>query len=179
MQSTPTPQAARRFAVINHGGQRYGPHPYSFHLDQVAHILEPYGELAQVLGYLHDVQEDAGDRRDIVRAAILDEFGTFVSHCVDLVSDTPGLSRKERKDEAHKKLATVIGVAEIVLIVKLADRVANIQFCIDSGNSRLLKMYTDEFAAFRESAYRPGLCDTLWLHVEQLLGLPGPAGMSP
>ena len=49
---------ARDFANQHHGEQRYGDRPYAYHLDAVVTLLEPYGESAQVIGYLHDVVED-------------------------------------------------------------------------------------------------------------------------
>jgi (p)ppGpp synthase/HD superfamily hydrolase len=49
---------AKEFAIKHHGEQKYGDRPYSFHLDQVVSYLVPYGETAQVIGYLHDVVED-------------------------------------------------------------------------------------------------------------------------
>lgn len=179
MQLIPTAQAARQFVLIYHGEQKYGTHPYVFHLDQVAALLAPYGEIAQILGYLHDVKEDAGGRRAMVADELLKQFGPFIANCVELLSDAPGLGRKERKELAHQKLASVTGDESIVLIVKLCDRIANIEYCLQNEDAKLLKMYTDEFAAFRAAAYRPGLCDTLWLHVENLLSLGQSPEMSP
>ena len=44
-----TKQEARAFAIEVHGGQLYGKHPCSFHLDQVADIASRYGENAEMV----------------------------------------------------------------------------------------------------------------------------------
>ena len=149
---------AREFAVARHGDQKYGNRPYSYHLDQVASLLEPYGELAQVVGYLHDVVEDTDTTRDEVEK----EFGPVVAACVAVLTDEPGASRKERKEKTYKKMATLTGEDELALAVKAADRLANTQACIDDKKHDLLKVYQSEFDAFYKAAYRPGQCDDLW-----------------
>jgi hypothetical protein len=40
---------ARAWALIHHGDQKYGEHPYSVHLDAVANIAKLFGELAEVV----------------------------------------------------------------------------------------------------------------------------------
>jgi (p)ppGpp synthase/HD superfamily hydrolase len=49
---------AKEFAIIAHGDQKYGEHPYSVHVDEVAHIASEYGELDEAVAFLHDVVED-------------------------------------------------------------------------------------------------------------------------
>jgi hypothetical protein len=53
----PAIQRAREFALQAHGNQRYGSHPYSYHLDAVADLLAPFGDEAQIAAYLHDTGE--------------------------------------------------------------------------------------------------------------------------
>jgi (p)ppGpp synthase/HD superfamily hydrolase len=149
---------ARAFALRAHGDQRYGDHPYSYHLDAVAEILEPYGHAAQVVGYLHDVVEDTSVPIEEIRA----EFGELVAACVLLVTDLPGENRSERKLATNAKLAQVDGEERLALIVKAADRFANVRACALSGNESKLAMYRAEHPAFREAAYRAKLCDGLW-----------------
>ena len=88
---------------------------------------------------------------------------------VSLLSDEPGKNRKQRKERTYKKLATVTADLELVLIVKVADRLANVRTCIDFDKKKLLKMYRDEQSVFRTSAYRPALCDELWSELDLLL----------
>jgi (p)ppGpp synthase/HD superfamily hydrolase len=64
-------QKARTWAISQHGNQKYGEHPYSVHLDAVANIAKPFGELAEVVAYLHDVVEDT----DVTIEQVSAEFG--------------------------------------------------------------------------------------------------------
>lgn len=149
---------ARAFALRAHGEQRYGNQPYSTHLDAVVELLEPYGPLAQTIGYLHDVVEDTSVPIDEIQT----EFGDLVARCVLLVTDAPGAARSDRKAATNAKLAKVEGEERVALIVKAADRLANLRASALSGNDAKLAMYRSEHAAFREAAYRPRLCDSLW-----------------
>lgn len=149
---------ARRFALEAHGDQRYGDQPYVVHLDAVADVLEPYGPAAQVVGYLHDVVEDTPVTLDTVRS----EFGDLVARCVALVTDVPGGTRADRKRATNAKLAAVQGEERLALVVKAADRLANVRASVLNGVDEKFRMYRDEQAAFREAAHRPGLCDALW-----------------
>lgn len=157
--------AARAFAVTVHGDQRYGDHPYSVHLDAVARIVEPYGAAAQVVAYLHDAVEDTQASLDDVRS----RFGDLVAECVAWLTDAPGANRKERKAKTYARLATVSGTAELALIVKAADRLANMRACVAEHNTGLWQMYRGEHEAFRSAAYRAGQCEPIWTELDELL----------
>jgi (p)ppGpp synthase/HD superfamily hydrolase len=160
-----TKAEARAFAIAVHGGQLYGKHPYVFHLDQVADIASHYGPEAEVLAYLHDTVEDTSATLDEVR----ERFGSFIADCVALLTDQPGGNRKERKSKTYAKLAQVHDERQLALIVKAADRLANVRACVVDGNERLLGVYRGEHEAFKQAAYRPGLCDELWDELDQVL----------
>lgn len=149
---------ARAFAIQAHGIQQYGNRPYSYHLDAVVDLLDAYGPLAQTIGYLHDVAEDTAVDVEEIRA----EFGDLVARCVAILTDPPGADRATRKATSHAKLAKVEGEERIALVVKAADRLANLREGVFAGNAAKLAMYRGEHADFRAAAYRPGLCDTLW-----------------
>jgi guanosine-3',5'-bis(diphosphate) 3'-pyrophosphohydrolase len=156
---------ARSFAVAAHDTQTYGVHPYSFHLDEVAALAAPYGEEAVVVAYLHDVVEDTETTIEQIEA----EFGMRVASCVMLLSDVPGATRKERKAKTYAKLAAVHGPDELALLVKAADRLANVRACIRDRKLGLWQMYQGEHQAFRTAAYRSGLCEPLWSELNKLL----------
>lgn len=156
---------ARAFAVTAHGDQRYGEQPYSVHLDAVAKLAAPYGEAAQVVAYLHDAVEDTQASLDDVCA----RFGELVAECVGLLTDAEGANRKERKAKTYARLATVTGAAELALIVKAADRLANVRACVAEQNAGLWQMYRGEHAAFRGAAYRAGQCEPIWVELDGLL----------
>lgn len=157
---------ARSFAVTAHGSQMYGARPYVFHLDAVVGLLTPYGVEAQIVGYLHDVVEDTAVTEDEVRK----RFGHLVGECVSLLTDAPGANRAERKAGTYARLATVAGSGELALVVKAADRLANVRSCVVDQRCGLWGVYRSEHAAFRRAAYRQGLCDPLWEELDALLG---------
>jgi (p)ppGpp synthase/HD superfamily hydrolase len=161
------PEEARCFALAAHGGQRYGDLPYSFHLDEVVALLAPYGSQAQIIGYLHDVIEDTA----VTEIDIRDRFGPLVADCVSLLTDQSGASRAERKAATYARLATITGPTELALLVKTADRLANVRSCVLDDRRGLMAVYRNEHASFRRSAYREGLCDPLWLELDTLLAM--------
>jgi len=158
-------QEARAFAIKAHGDQKYGDRPYSYHLDQVAEIAKPFGEEAAAIAYLHDTAEDT----EVTLAEIEQKFGPKIAACVALLTDEAGTNRKERKAKTYAKLAAVSGPNEIALLVKAADRLANVRACVKDRKLSLWQLYQSEQATFRASAYRTGLCDSLWLELEALL----------
>lgn len=156
---------ARDFAIAAHGEQLYGSRPYAFHLEMVASIVAPRGEEAAAVGWLHDVVEDTAVTTEEVAA----EFGPFIAECVGLLTDEPGATRRDRKPATYRKLARVTGRAELALVVKAADRLANVRCCVEDKAARLLRTYRGEHEMFRAAARRPGLCDELWDELEVLL----------
>src|SRR6187402_2332694 len=158
-------QKARLFAVTAHGDQMYGDKPYASHLDAVAELVASYGEDAVVVAYLHDTAEDTDATIEEIAAA----FGPQVAACVSLLTDEPGRNRKERKAKTYAKLAGVSGPTELALLVKTADRLANVRACLEDRKQGLWDMYRGEHAAFRSAVYRAGLCDTLWLELDSAL----------
>lgn len=169
-------EQARQFAMKWHADQQYGDQPYLYHLQQVAQILHQYGETAQVIAYLHDVVEDTDASLDELR----NEFGHLIAACVSICTDEPGATRKERKSLTYQKMARVEGELELALIVKAADRLANMKSCIKNNHHRLLETYRQEYPAFRAGAYRPQICDDIWQEITALtLSLPPAASPSP
>lgn len=153
---------AREFAAHAHAGQTYGPdEPYTTHLEDVVALVGD-NDTTKIIAYLHDIVEDTPVTLDVIK----EMFGTFVADCVAILTDESGKNRKERKAASHVKLAKV-GLSHCAaLVVKVADRTANVEACVRKDNAGLLQMYRTEQAAFREAAYRPGLCDNLWNRIE-------------
>ena len=157
-------EKARNFAINAHGSQMYGELHYSVHLDAVASLVKDHGETAEVIAYLHDVVEDTGVGLDVITR----EFGTFVSECVAIVTDEPGNTRKERKAKTYKKMAQVSGAVELALLVKAADRLANVRSCIAGNNHRLMNIYKSEYPVFKHSAYRENMCEEIWSELQKI-----------
>lgn len=156
---------ARSFAIAAHGEQKYGDRPYIEHLEAVVDILKPYGEEAAVIGYLHDVVEDTSESIDNIQSV----FGEFVAGCVAIITDEQGKNRKERKTNTYQKLAGVTGKESLALIVKAADRLANIEACLAENNAGLLRMYEKEHEVFARAVYRPGLCEEIWERINRAM----------
>lgn len=162
-------QRAREFAIRAHGDQRYGPHPYVKHLDHVDQVLVRFGHEGDVVlrqaAYLHDVVEDT----PIGLAVIEAEFGAEVAHLVDGVTDEdplyPGEPRREKKPRTYQKIRQD---ARAVLL-KLADRLANVEFSRETGSS-LLRMYRKEHPALVRALYREGEWEDLWRALDEALG---------
>lgn len=158
-------ERARAFAIAAHGEQKYGDQPYAVHLDAVAGLVTRYGEEAVAVAYLHDAVEDTSATIEDIES----NFGARVAACVSLLTDEAGATRKERKAKTHAKLAAATGESELALIVKAADRLANVRACSAGPRKDLWKMYQSEHQAFREAVYREQLCDPIWQELDSLL----------
>lgn len=156
-------QRARDFAIRAHGDQRYGTHPYSYHLDAVALLAAPFGERAEIAAYLHDTVEDCA----VSIEEIAEAFGPEIADCVALVTDESGHNRSTRKAKTNEKLRASDN--SLALIVKAADRLANLRESQRDSASGKLSMYRREHAAFKNAAYRPGICDALWEQMESIV----------
>lgn len=156
---------ARQFAVAAHGNQTYGTELYVVHLDAVAHIVSAFGSDAQVCAYLHDVVEDT----EVPLDAIRDRFGEQMAVYVLLLTDEAGANRKERKARTNAKMKATPPELNIALVVKAADRLANLRASVVSSNYSKLQMYRNEHQAFIEAVYRAGLCDSFWKEMDLIL----------
>ena len=156
---------SRLFAISAHASQKYGDMPYIYHLEMVNKILKPYGEQAQIIGYLHDTIEDT----EIDFLSIKKEFGQFIAEAVFILTDEHGLTRKERKKKTYQKMKQVSGKMEIALVVKAADRLSNIEACIDLSRPDKFDMYKNENDAFKKAVHRKNLCEGIWQKIEMLL----------
>lgn len=169
-----TVRQARAYAVQRHGEQLYGDRPYHCHLDEVAELVRPCGAQAMVVAYLHDVLEDTATSVEEIEQA----FGAPVARCVALITDEPAPDRARRKVLTHAKLAACPAQYSVSLIVKAADRLANLRACVRDGRQALLRLYRREHAAFRDAVFRPGLCDALWRELDELAGCAGSDGQT-
>lgn len=166
---------AEEFARWAHAGQWYGSAPYVKHVEEVVAIvttlpLQVFGNeehLAHLrsVAWLHDVLEDTPVTQDFLAS----KFGDVVSVAVATLSDEELPTRRERKEEIHRRLKLVSAAHlpyRLALIVKVADRLANVRSCVRNKSIGLLKMYVKEHDAFRDAVYRPDLCDSWWNELE-------------
>ncbi len=159
--------SARAMAVHVHGDQKYGDKPYVAHLDDVAELCRAHGETVQIIAYLHDALEDTTLTAEEIETA----YGTQVRACVEAVTDAPGPNRKAKKVATYSRLGSIAARSDqaLALIVKAADRLANVRACVRDGNDRLLGMYREEQAAFETAVRRRGLNDPLMDEIGRLL----------
>lgn len=141
-------EKAKEFAIAKHANQKYGEHPYSYHLAQVSQVLSKFGyagdEAIAAAGWLHDVLEDTPTTYSI----LVSEFGKETADIVWAVTSEPGGNRVDR----FRKAALKIQSNKKALIVKLADRIANTEASLQS-NPKLYKMYIKEFPLFKQLLY--------------------------
>lgn len=136
---------ARDMAIKAHGDQLYGDQPYMVHVDAVACLVEDMdSEEALAVAYLHDTVEDTLLTVVDIEAA----FGPLVARCVDLLTDPKGTNRKARKAVSYARLAAVdcMSPERLALVVKAADRLANVRTCTYVGkpHRRLFTAPNDE-----------------------------------
>ena len=164
---------ARDWAIAKHGDQTYGKgpdaKPYAYHLGAVAEIAAPYGETAQVAAWLHDVIEDTATSEADVRT----EFGDRIARLVKFLTDEEGEDRSARKLKTNAKLAAVTGEDTLALIVKAADRLANLRASSKPGSEKQLAKYRGEHPEFRKAVYRPDLCEPVWAEIDAIIGTLG------
>lgn len=156
---------AEEFATAAHGNQKYGAHPYTYHLKAVAEVCRRSNlpEIVQVGAWLHDVVEDTETHANTVCAV----FGYEVATLVFSVTDGEGANRKERKANTYPKiLSHPHGV-----FLKLADRIANLEACSTAKEQELFEMYCKEAKGFKERLYTPGIAENMWKYLDTLYSL--------
>lgn len=143
---------AMKFAVDKHAAQKYGKKPYHVHLFDVVNVLRRFidwEELPQALidaAWLHDVVEDT----DTPLFEIERVFGREVHDLVRAVTNEAGINRAERHAKTYPKIRETEGA----IVLKLADRIANIEQSISHDRvgrppSKLFGMYAKEWQSFQ------------------------------
>ena len=151
---------ARMVAVKAHSNQSYDEiFPYDKHIDDVADVIKRFGYSGKyiVAAYLHDTIEDDG----ISYNDVMKHFGTEIAEIVFCVTDELGRNRKEKKEKTLPKTAS----NPDAIIVKLADRIANIE------HGGKIDMYAKEYDEFKLALFLNTPLDAkiMWSHLEILL----------
>lgn len=137
-------EVAKSFAIKKHGDQKYGTYPYEVHLTNVVNVLLRNNILPTtedtidlwIGAWLHDVLEDTNATKE----ELIDMFGIAVFEMVNSLTDGEFGDRKEKKEIMYQKLV----LNQNGIIIKLADRIANLEFSIINNNSKKIKLYVDE-----------------------------------
>lgn len=160
-------ERAKIYALQHHGDQKYGDEfPYSVHLQAVVSVLYRF-EIANptrvCIAWLHDVLEDT----DAQYEDLITFFGLEIADAVAALTEPKGGNRAWRHGQAYPRIRQN-GDA---LIIKLADRIAN----VESGGKKV-GMYRKEHAEFKAvlsnnmlGTYMHTPLRDLWEHLDSLL----------
>ena len=158
---------AQMVAAFLHAAQKYDDQDYIFHIENVVNVLERFGIIDRdlvIAAYLHDTVEDTQASFKLIEKY----FGEEVMHLVNAVTNEQGVNRKERNLKTYQKLSK----NPKAILVKLADRIANVEQAIEKKNESFIKMYRKEFPAFKYALYEVSdpRAYKMWEHLEKLLG---------
>lgn len=135
---------AKSFAIEKHGDQKYGTFHYEIHLINVLNVLVRNNILPNsernidlwISAWLHDILEDT----ETSGQELADEFGDNIYETVWALTDEGAGNRNEKKQMMYKKLV----LNQDGIIIKLADRIANLEFSIINGSKEKIEMYISE-----------------------------------
>jgi (p)ppGpp synthase/HD superfamily hydrolase len=153
---------ATYLAISLHGMQTYDGKPYFYHLEQVVDVLKEFGfteDKYVIAGYLHDTLEDTSISYNDIKK----QFGEEVAEIVFAVTDELGRNRRERKEKTYPK----IKANPDAIIIKLADRIANMSNAIKEGNA-IVSMYKKEYPAFKKELYMYGEAEEMWSYLDKI-----------
>lgn len=137
-------KSARYLATKSHANQTYDDLPYIKHCEDVFSVLVFFNVNDPdilVASLLHDTIEDT----TLSYTKIKDKFGMYVAELVYAVTNELGRNRHER----HNKTIPKIRTNPEAIILKLADRIANIKHSLATNNDDKFSMYVKEYANFR------------------------------
>lgn len=150
---------ARLAAIRAHGNQAYDEiFPYEKHLEDVVAVAKRFGLNGKyiVACWLHDTIEDGA----LSYNKIKEHFGIEVAEIVYCVTDELGRNRDERKSKTLPKIAS----NPDAIVVKLADRIANLE------HGGLSTMYKKEYVAFKDALYTTDrVAAPMWVHLDNLV----------
>ncbi|MBZ0187091.1 MAG: hypothetical protein K8F91_12660 [Candidatus Obscuribacterales bacterium] len=163
---TITLRQLRKWCSQAHGAQTYGSHPYSFHLGAVEAVAIRFGFLSRTVRmacWAHDVLEDT---TKLAEDMIAVGFPYRVVQIAEAVKDEPGETREEKKLNTYPKIAA----DRLALIVKLCDRIANVESS-RMNSRRKYERYQEEHAAFKAHLLNSNDVKLLplWQHLEKIL----------
>ncbi len=131
--------------------QLHGGLPYIVHLVKVAEVLRRFGHTNPEMlaaAYLHDILEDTKYPRETLAW----EFGQTVCILVEAVTNKPANSR----DESLKATYPLLSQNEQAIILKLADRIGNVETGLENHDIKYIQRYRKEHAEFSRWLRKPG-----------------------
>ena len=159
-------EKAKMVADILHCKQIYDDKKdYIVHLEEVYNVLLRYNitdENILVSSFLHDAVEDTQLKVSLIEKY----FNAEIAQIVYCVTNEQGLNRKERNTKTYVKLAN----NEKAIVLKLADRIANVENGLENENRKFYSMYKKEYSNFRYCLHSNShiLAQGLWKHLDSL-----------
>lgn len=152
-----------------HSTQKYDEFPYFKHLENTYNILIEHGFTEDspedlhilVAAWLHDVLEDTATSYSDLKKM----FGIEVAEIVFCVTDELARNRKERKQKTYPKIRS----NSKAVIIKVADRIANIKHSKEQNNISFIEMYQKEFDDFQRELRIYKHIDEMWSQLTNLL----------
>lgn len=158
---------ARLFAEMAHGGQPYADEvPHTYHLKLVVDVLERFDFREPEMicaGWMHDLIEDTNRSYNDIK----ERFGEDVAELVFLVTNELGRNRAERNAKTYPKIRG----HNAATALKLADRIANVEYGLANGGTMLDK-YRKEYSAFRGALHvdvGDRRVERMWAFLDQLM----------
>jgi guanosine-3',5'-bis(diphosphate) 3'-pyrophosphohydrolase len=158
---------AREFALKAHTTQTYGGiYPYYKHLEDVYNILTKFGFNEDrdldilVASFLHDTIEDTNVSYTDLKKA----FDENIAEIVYCMSDEMGRNRKEKKEKTYPKIRS----NPKSVILKVADRIANVEFS-STQTSGHIDMYRKEHKDFEYNLRIYRQIDDMWDYLGKIL----------
>ena len=162
-------QKAREFSLKHHSTQLYGKlYPYYKHLEDVYEVLIRFGfnetEHLDILtaSFLHDILEDTEASYNDIKKA----FNTNVAEIVYCMTDELGRTRKEKKEKTYPKIRS----NPQSIILKVADRIANVEFSATQDTDHN-KMYMKEYADFEHHLRIFKQIPEMWEHLKTIINI--------
>jgi (p)ppGpp synthase/HD superfamily hydrolase len=165
--------ATRIHVMENH--QWYGNIlPYTHHLADVERVLIRFNykeEFIRVAAWFHDAPEDTRGKNNEIKSRDIEElYGEEVANLVEAVTSEPGPNRKTRNALTYPKIRAA---GPYAIALKLADRIANVEFGLDNDNKKMVDMYRKEYADFKHGIFvGPAMDERLalmWRHLDELM----------
>jgi (p)ppGpp synthase/HD superfamily hydrolase len=122
---------------------------------EIPEDLEPL-----IASFLHDVIEDTARSYSDLKK----DFGINVAEIVYCMTDELGRNRKEKKQKTYPKIRSNLKS----VILKLADRIANVEHSIKNKNSGFVDMYHMEHEDFQTQLRVYKHADEMWEHLNSL-----------
>lgn len=134
---------ARSLAFAYHKNQRYGDHPYSYHLEAVVKVAQffsymiPEEDQEDVIcaAYLHDILEDTLCSQDEILRALNPRILLLVKLLTKNGSDPESYFNQ-------------VALDDLAIFVKLCDRYSNVLACVQDGKLGKLAKYNEQNPAF-------------------------------